>query len=101
MKSSISLLFFSFIFYVFSRVGDDGRKKGYVPDDDVDAKQEFRKPRDTLLFISSEFFSNCHFRLRELRKKKADPSLRPADKPPELFDSKTHNVSEELGMKFI
>ncbi|XP_036354476.1 protein unc-80 homolog isoform X2 [Octopus sinensis] len=79
-----------------SRVGDDGRKKGYVPDDDVDAKQEFRKPRDTLLFISSEFFSNCHFRLRELRKKKADPSLRPADKPPELFDSKTHNRLAEI-----
>ncbi|CAE1324419.1 UNC80 [Acanthosepion pharaonis] len=75
-----------------SRGGDEGRKKGYLPDvEDVDARQEFRKPRDTLLFIASEFFTNCHFRLRELRKKQVDPSIRPPDRPPELFDFKTHN----------
>ena len=69
---------------------EEGRKKTYVHDlDDTDMKNDFRKPRDLLLNVIADFYSTCQVRLKELRRILADPSYR----PPDLLDSKSHNVS--------
>lgn len=77
----------------YSRHMEEGRsRKGthYDQDDeDLQMRNDFRKPRDSLLNVIAEFYSTCQPRLRELRKILADPSFR----PPELLDHKSHNVS--------
>ena len=67
------------------------RNKNYYDQDDEDMqmRNEFRKPRDCLLNVVAEFYATCQPRLRELRKMVSDPSFR----PPELLDYKSHNVS--------
>ena len=68
---------------------EEGRKKQYTHDlDDVDMKNDFRKPRDILLNVIAGFYSTCQTRLRELRRILADPTYR----PPDLLDFKSHNV---------
>lgn len=59
-------------------------------DEDLQMRNDFRKPRDSFLNVIAEFYSTCQTRLRELRKILADPSFR----PPELLDHKSHNVSK-------
>lgn len=72
---------------------EEGRKKQYTHDpDDLEMRNEFRKPRDALLNIAVDFFVTCVLRLRELRRMMADPTFR----PPELFDPKTHNVRQSV-----
>ena len=69
---------------------EEGRRKTYGQEpDDLELREEFRKPRDSLLSVSAEFYTKCYARLKELRKILADPAFR----PPELFDNKAHNVS--------
>lgn len=69
---------------------EEGRKKQYTHDlDDVDMKNDFRKPRDALLNVIAGFYSTSQTRLRELRRILADPTYR----PPDLLDFKSHNVS--------
>lgn len=50
-------------------------------------KNEFRRPRDTLLNMVGEFVARCSIRLTELNKKSQD------GKAIELLDSKCHIVS--------
>ncbi|RUS69726.1 hypothetical protein EGW08_022512 [Elysia chlorotica] len=72
---------------------EEGRRKTYGQEpDDLELREEFRKPRDSLLSISAEFYTRCHARLKELRKILADPAFR----PPELFDNKAHNRLAEV-----
>lgn len=68
-----------------------GRKSTHYDqdDEDIQMRNDFRKPRDSLLNVIAEFYSTCQSRLKELRKMLADPSFR----PPELVDAKSHNVS--------
>ncbi|CAG5120059.1 unnamed protein product, partial [Candidula unifasciata] len=76
-----------------SRHMEEGRRKTYAPEpDDLELRDEFRKPRDSLLCMASEFYTKCFGRLKELRKIMADPAFR----PPELFDNKTHNRLAEV-----
>ena len=70
-----------------------GRKSYYDQDDeDMQMRNEFRKPRDSLLNVVAEFYASCQPRLRELRKMLCDPSFR----PPELLDHKSHNRLAEI-----
>ncbi|GFN95904.1 unc-80-like protein [Plakobranchus ocellatus] len=76
-----------------SRHMEEGRRKTYGQEpDDLELREEFRKPRDSLLSVSAEFYTKCHARLKELRKILADPAFR----PPELFDNKAHNRLAEV-----
>ncbi|GFR73733.1 Unc-80-like protein [Elysia marginata] len=76
-----------------SRHMEEGRRKTYGQEpDDLELREEFRKPRDSLLSVSAEFYTRCHARLKELRKMLADPAFR----PPELFDNKVHNRLAEV-----
>lgn len=76
---------------------EEGRRKTYAHEpDDLELRDEFRKPRDSLLCMASEFYTKCFSRLKELRKIMADPSFR----PPELFDNKTHNVCISLSFLY-
>ena len=83
------------LFSVVNRYMEEGRKKQSAFDkDDLEMRNEFRKPRDALLTITVDFFVTCIPRLRELRRMMADPTFRQA----ELFDHKTHNVSQSFFM---
>lgn len=74
---------------------EEGRRKTYGQEpDDLELREDFRKPRDSLLSIAAEFYSQCCSRLKDLRKMLADPAFR----SPELFDNKTHNVSSLLNL---
>ncbi|KAL3872189.1 hypothetical protein ACJMK2_040132 [Sinanodonta woodiana] len=76
-----------------SRHMEEGRRKQYTQDDeDVELRNEFRKPRDMLLNTVAEFFSTCQPRLKNLRKTLADPTF----KPPELLDHKAHSRLAEI-----
>ncbi|XP_059153938.1 protein unc-80 homolog isoform X2 [Physella acuta] len=76
-----------------SRHMEEGRRKTYGHEpDDLELREDFRKPRDSLLSIAAEFYTRCQSRLKELRKILADPSFR----PPELFDIKAHNRLAEV-----
>ncbi|KAK6194683.1 hypothetical protein SNE40_000272 [Patella caerulea] len=76
-----------------SRHMEEGRRKTFVPDpEDLELRNEFRKPRDSLLSIAVEFYSSCTARMKELRKVLADPSFR----SPELLDHKAHNRLAEI-----
>ena len=69
---------------------EEGRHRQYVPqDEDAEERNEFRKPRDSILNIAAEFYSTCHRRLKDLRRTLGDPNF----KSPELLDPKSHNVS--------
>lgn len=57
-------------------------------DDDIH-KAEFRRPRDILLSVVSEFHTICSARLADLTKKLRDLS----SKSTELLDNKCHFVS--------
>ncbi|KAH9525120.1 Protein unc-80 [Bulinus truncatus] len=75
--------------YFARRHMEEGRKKTYGHEpDDLELREDFRKPRDSLLSIAAEFYSQCCGRLKELRKILADPTFR----SPELFDNKAHNT---------
>ena len=77
---------------------EEGRRKTYTADqDDFEFKEDYCKPRDSLLSISAEFCTKCHGRLKELRKILADPAFR----PPELLDHKAHNVGTCVMRTFI
>ncbi|XP_064639472.1 protein unc-80 homolog [Lineus longissimus] len=68
---------------------EEGRHNQYnyaAHDEDDEIRSEYRKPRDSLLNITAEFFATCLPRLKELRKMLADPSF----KFPELLDYKAH-----------
>lgn len=58
-------------------------------------KNEFRRPRDTLLNMVGDFVARCSARLIELNKKSQD------GKTIELLDSKCHIVSNFLECKII
>ncbi|XP_055887561.1 protein unc-80 homolog isoform X2 [Biomphalaria glabrata] len=76
-----------------SRHMEEGRRKTYGQEpDDLELREDFRKPRDSLLSIAAEFYSQCCSRLKDLRKMLADPAFR----SPELFDNKTHNRLAEV-----
>ncbi|XP_052808844.1 protein unc-80-like isoform X2 [Mya arenaria] len=66
-----------------------GRKSQaqYDQDDEEMQRQDFRKPRDSLLNVVAEFYGACQTRMKELRKMLQDLSFR----PPELLDHKSHN----------
>lgn len=69
---------------------EEGRRRVYGADaEELEIREEFRRPRDCLLSIAAQFWTSCNARLRQLRKILADPSFR----LPELLDHKTHNVS--------
>ena len=88
-------LIYHHFFHVSSRHMEEGRRKTYGQEpDDLELREEFRKPRDSLLSVSAEFYTRSHARLKELRKILADPAFR----PPELFDNKAHNVSSNSGV---
>ncbi|XP_052242651.1 protein unc-80 homolog isoform X2 [Dreissena polymorpha] len=74
-----------------SRYAEEGRarrsKQDYDPDDEEMQREDFRKPRDSLLNIVAEFYVTCQGRMKEIRKMLADSSFR----PPELLDHKSHN----------
>ncbi len=53
-------------------------------------RDEFRRPRDTLLCLVSDFYSKTSVRLLELAKKGGAEA-----KPVELLDMKSHTVKEE------
>lgn len=56
-------------------------------DTETSHKNEFRRPRDTLLNMVGEFVARCSIRLAELNKKSQDGKII------ELLDSKCHVVS--------
>lgn len=64
----------------------------YDRDEDSDNfhKNEFRRPRDTLLNMVGDFVTRCTVRLIELNRKSPD------GKTIELLDSKCHVVSARL-----
>ena len=69
---------------------EEGRRRAYGGEpEEYELREDFRRPRDSILSIAALFWTTCHSRLRQLRKILADPSFR----PPELLDHKTHNVS--------
>jgi len=55
-------------------------------------KNEFRRPRDTLLNMVGDFVARCSVRLAELNKKSQD------GKTIELLDSKCHVVNRRLSL---
>lgn len=71
--------------------GRGARYAAHTEDDIETTIQAFRKPRNCLLVIVTHFYSECHKRLKILRKIIADPSFR----IPQLLDPKTHNVSKK------
>ncbi|KAL5011899.1 hypothetical protein ScPMuIL_010450 [Solemya velum] len=76
-----------------SRHMEEGRKKHNAQElEDMENRNEFRKPRDSLLCVIADFYGSCTTRLRELRRILSDPSFR----PPELIDHKTHNRLAEI-----
>lgn len=58
-------------------------------------KNEFRRPRDTLLNMVGEFVARCNVRLVELNKKSQD------GKTIEILDSKCHVVNIVMNFTFI
>ncbi|ESO92838.1 hypothetical protein LOTGIDRAFT_232936 [Lottia gigantea] len=81
-----------------SRHMEEGRRKTFLPDpDDLELRNEFRKPRDSLLSLVVEFYSFCGTRMKELRKVLADPTFR----SPDLVDHKTHNRLAEIALTLL
>ncbi|XP_076436361.1 protein unc-80 homolog isoform X3 [Babylonia areolata] len=72
---------------------EEGRRRTYGAEpEEYELREEFRRPRDSILSIAAQFWTMCHARIRQLRKIIADPSFR----PPELLDHKTHNRLAEI-----
>ncbi|KAL8568215.1 hypothetical protein ACOMHN_027738 [Nucella lapillus] len=72
---------------------EEGRRRTYGAEpEEYELREEFRRPRDSILSIAAQFWTTCHARIRQLRKIIADPSFR----PPELLDHKTHNRLAEI-----
>ncbi|KAK7491630.1 hypothetical protein BaRGS_00017083 [Batillaria attramentaria] len=72
---------------------EEGRRRAYgAESEEMELREEFRRPRDSILSIAAQFWTTCHTRLRQLRKILADPTFR----PPELLDHKTHNRLAEI-----
>lgn len=72
-------------------MSDHSRTKNAYDRDMQDSeviRDEFRRPRDTLLCLVSDFYSKCSTRLPELAKKGGNEA-----KPVELLDIKSHVVS--------
>lgn len=72
-------------------MSDHSRNKSAYDRDMQDSeviRDEFRRPRDTLLSLVSDFYSKSSARLMELAKKGGAEA-----KPVELLDSKSHVVS--------
>ncbi|XP_074657337.1 protein unc-80 homolog [Tubulanus polymorphus] len=74
--------------YISPRHMEEGRyRQMATQDEDAELRNEFRKPRDSLLNICVEFFAKCLPRVKELRKLLPDPNVR----FPDLLDHKAHN----------
>lgn len=74
--------------YYSSRRPQQQQYDRQMEDSDI-SKTEFRRPRDTLLSVVSEFLTICSARLVVLSKKLQDLS----SKSTELLDNKCHFVS--------
>lgn len=86
--------------YYSSRKPPQQQYDRQIGDSDI-MKTEFRRPRDILLSVVSEFHTICSARLADLTKKLRDLS----SKSTELLDNKCHFVSKIIqhlwGKKFI
>jgi len=68
--------------------GRRSQQQHYDADEEEMQRQDFRRPRDTLLNVVAEFYGATQLRLKKLRKMLADQAYR----APELLDHKSHNV---------
>ncbi|XP_035712762.1 protein unc-80 homolog isoform X4 [Folsomia candida] len=80
-------------------MSDHSRTKNVYDRDMQDSeviRDEFRRPRDTLLCLVSDFYSKCSTRLPELAKKGGNEA-----KPVELLDIKSHVRLSEVCMSLL